>query len=384
MKKPAATGAQGAAGKQAAGGAKDKKKMTPAELAKLEEEIKARREKRLEEEKKFGILPCVEGLPLLLTQDCLERAWAHSNPKEYLSTFLQHQFDRLGVGMKVKPEEKKMFVTQLLADLIYLKSSLECPPEKLTILSNLLFRNMLNGDVRFEGDIPYVKEKPADASPDAEEELEDTPAINPVEQIELEEGEDYDDVRARTDVSAFLASKSYESDISNFKLLLGKVAKKFPVMFSDKQELAHLVQHGISSYFSRYSLYRCISLFSQTEEPQQQTISIDEPTPVSGLSQATMVAREGEKTLPTLQKDTQENFFPGSELDQARRKEREEKEERERVLREEWMGLDERTVKVIQERLEKTREAMIKKIEAKKEEYLEKVAASKAPAAKKK
>lgn len=383
MKKPAATGGQPAAGKQAAAGAKDKKKMTPAELAKLEEELKARRDKRLEEEKKYGIYPCVEGLPLLLTQDCLEKTWSHPNPKEYLRNFLQHQFDRLGTGMKVKPEEKKMFVTQLLADLIYLKSSLECPSEKLTILCNLLFRNMINNDQRFTGEVPFVKEKPADPAADPDEEPDDHPAVNLTDHIELEDGEDLDDIRARTDVATFIGSKSYETDVTNFKVLLGRVAKKYPVMFSDKQELAHIVQHGMTSYFSRYSLFRCVSLFTQTEEPLQQTVSIDEPTAVQPLAQATMVAREAEGTLPTLQKDTQEDFFINKEVDETRRKEREEKEERDRVLREEWLGLDERTVKIIQDRLEKTREQMIKKIETKKEEYLEKVAASKAPPKKK-
>jgi len=368
-KKPAAA----TAGKPGAPAGKDKKKLTPAEQAKLDEEIKARQAKRAEEDKKYGIKMGVEGLPLLLTSDFLQAVWESENPRETAVQYLNKQLERLHLLLKIKPEEVKMMANQILMDLIFLRKNLDCPPDKVYLLNNLMFHNFINNDKRFEIEFPLVRETPLDPEQEEEEQAKEAAAAAKHALPELEDGEELDDLRAKVNPSETLKAKSYESDLADFKTLLSKLVKKYPGMFSNKPEIAQIVTHVMNSYFANYHLFHYTAIYTPSEEQLTMQVAVDEPTPIAPLAEATMVAKEATEGEHHEHSQTPEN----ADKNQQKSPEELEAEEKERKRQEEWMGLDDRTIAIIQERLEKTREYMIKKIDSKKDEYNEKLTANK-------
>lgn len=352
---------------------KGKKKLTAAEQAKLDEEIKARQVKRNEDNKKYGIRMAVDGVPLLLTADFLENAWDSDKPREFVYDYLEHQFKRIGILYKVKPEEQKAFANQILLDLIFLRKELFCEGEKQLVLSNLLFSNLTNKDKRFQGALPLVK----DTQPETEEEEE---ALIHEEQkfksvLPPTEPEDY---RAEQDPTESLKEKTSESDLVDFKAKLSAVIRKYSNYFNNKSEVAKLVSHAMNSYFGNFNLFRYISVFRPSEENISIQVPVDQPSEAPPLSEAIQVGR--------IENEAHEGIKDKADGDDRKKKaedaavqaaEAEKHEEEERRKQEEWMGLDEKTIAMIQERLTKTKEQMIQKIESKKEEYTEKLAAAK-------
>lgn len=356
---------------------KDKKKLTPAEQAKLEEELKARQQKRAEEDKKYGIRYLIDGMPSLLTLDFLESAWNSERPREFVYDYFTHQLERTGLLYQIKPEEQKMYSNQVLLDLIFLKKELNVEGEKLLLLSNLLFTNFTNKDSRFEIELPQVRE----SVPETEEEEE---ALIQEEQKfraklpPLEDFEEPDDYRSQLDCTNQIKEKSYESDLVTFKQKLGSLMKKYPHYFMERSEITSLVNHAMSNYFANFNLYKCITLFKKSEENISMQISIDEPTIVLPLTQAEQIGRldeEGHKDQHDPSEDQEEKKKREEAAAQAAELQRIEEEQKKKM--EEWMGLDDRTIAMIQERLAKTKEYMVKRIESKKEEYTEKLAAAK-------
>ena len=94
-----------------------------------------------------------------------------------------------------------MYANSILMDLIFLKTHLEAPIEKVTVLSNLFYRNFLNDDNRF--DIKYPAIKPLPENMDEEEAmLASTVDVRSTEPLpHLEDGEDLDDYRSKLDPS---------------------------------------------------------------------------------------------------------------------------------------------------------------------------------------
>lgn len=356
---------------------KSKKKLTPAEQAKLDEEIKARQEKRAEENRQFGIKMAVDGVPLLLTSDFLDKAWDSDKPREFVYNYLERQFDRIGLLYQIKPEEQKMYANQILLDLIFLRKDLTCEGEKLQLLTNLLFSNFTNKDKRFQGELPLVQDTP----PETEEEEE---ALVQHEQKfksqlpEMDDSDEPEDYRSQLNPSDSLEEKTYEGDLSDFKSKLGAIIRKYSHHFTDKAEIAKYVSHAMGSYFSNFNLFRCTSMFRPSEEHISMQVSVDEPSDVQPLSAATQVSRLEEETAHEHHGDTAgEDEKKKAEEAAVQTAEMERIEEEERKKQEEWMGLDEKTIAMIQERLTKTKEHMLQRIEAKKEEYAEKLAAAK-------
>lgn len=355
---------------------KGKKKLTAAEQAKLDEEIKARQVKRNEDKKKYGIRMAVDGVPLLLTADFLENAWDSDKPREFVYDYLEHQFERIGILYKVKPEEQKAFANQILLDLIFLRKEMFCEGEKQLVLSNLLFSNLTNKDKRFQGALPLVK----DTQPETEEEealIQEEQKFKSV-LPQIDDSTEPEDYRAEQDPTESLEEKTSESDLVDFKAKLSAIIRKYSNYFNNKSEVAKLVSHAMNSYFGNFNLFRYISVFRPSEENISIQVPVDQPSEAPPLSEAIQVGR--------IVDESHEGIKYKADGDDRKKKpeeaavqvaEAEKQEEEERRKQEEWMGLDEKTIAIIQERLTKTKEQMIEKIESKKEEYTEKLAAAK-------
>lgn len=369
--------------KQPAAGAtkpadKNKKKLTPAEQVKLDEELRIKALKKAEEDKMYGIRLGAEGLPFLLTQHFLQKVWESDNPKQEANEYLTKQLERIQILHKTRPCEIKAISNQIIYDLIFLKKDLEASWGKIYVLSNLLFHNFINNDKRFEVSLPLVKEKEPNASEEPQqpiEEEEEKAPENPLLSLPLEEGEELEDFRDKQNTEEFLAGKSYESDLFDFKSNLAKLAKKYPDLFTSKSEIASLVSHSMISFFANYNLFRYHSILRPTEETIYLQATVDVPTVLPPLKEAEMIAREEEPKVE--EPRTDEDEVSRKEQEEKENKEKERLEEERRAKEAEWLGLDDRTIQIIQERLEKTRDQMIKKIEAKKDEYNEKLAANK-------
>lgn len=327
----------------------------------MEEEQKARRERRQQQDKKYGIQAYVEGYPMLLTEDFVSSVWTSAQPREAAFEYLYNQLERLKVVNKVKDDELRMYANQILFDLIHLKKDLEFTESKCYLALNLLFYNFINNDSRFNIEYPYVK---VQTSEEEEEEAEEQPA-------KLEDEID----RSEIQVLDALDGKTYESDLKDFKEYLSKMAKKNPSIFT-KQDLVALVNHALTSFFNNYNLFRYNSLYEQTEEEIRMQVTIDQPTVVAPLAEAQMIGKKSEEGEANESQHLIEEERRKEEA-LALRKAQEAEREAERIRQEEWLGLDDKTIKMIQERLEKTREYMLKKIEDKKEEYNEKLTNSK-------
>ena len=107
-------------------------------------------------------------------------------------------------------------------------------------------------------------------------------------------------------------------------------------------------------------------------------VSIDAPTAITPLVEAVQIGREEDNT------HTEDANKGKSEEDERKEQEdalaeegRRQEEDEHRKKQEEWMGLDDKTIALIQDRLAKTKEYMLKRIEGKKEEYTEKLSAAK-------
>lgn len=356
---------------------KTKKKLTPAEQAKLDEELAMRALKRAEDNKKYGIKMALDDFPLILTENFLNKAWESDKPRDFVYDYLTYQFDRIGILYEIKPEEQRMYANQILHDLIFIKKELKCTIEdKITLLSNLLFSNFTNKDQRFTIEYPPIRDSPFDN--EEEEELWIQQEHNRKSKVpELEESVEPDDYRSALKPDDKVEDKSYAGDLVDFKQRLGKLMKKYPQYFSEKEEITSLVNHSMNSYFSNFNLFRYITVFDRSEENISMQVSVDEPNPIAPLTEAVQTGKledekqgDGDKAKSeeTLRREQEEAL-----AEEARRQE----EEIERKKQEEWLGLDDKTIALIQERLARTKEYMIKRIESKKEEYNEKLTAAK-------
>lgn len=337
--------------------------------------MRAKALKRAEEEKHYGIRFGVEGVPFLLSQHFLETVWNSEQPKEDTYAYLSKQFERLGVLHKLRPCEVRTFANQIIYDLIFVRQKLEPSAAKCYWLCNILFMNFINKDRRFALEFPVVREKdPNLAEEPPQEEEEEKQPDNPLASIPLEDGEELDDYRDKLEVQEALAEKSYEGDLAAFKANLAKVAKKYSSQMSSKAEIAAIVTHAMNSYFDNYNLIRYNAIFRPSEETLYLQVSVDEPTVLPPLADAVMTGRE---EVPIEEVNPEEELRAKKEQEEREKKLRDAQEELERKKQEEWLGLDDRTIQLIQERLEKTRIEMIKKLETKKEEYNEKLLANK-------
>lgn len=359
---------------------KAKKKLTPAEQAKLDEEMALRALKRSEENKKYGIRMAMDDFPLLLTGDFLNNAWESERPKDFVYEYLTYQFDRLGILYNIKPQEQKMYSNQILLDLIFVKKDLKAEGEKQTLLSNLLFANFTNKDTRYSIEYPPIRDTPFE-NEDAEEAWMLQEQERKSKLPEMEDHMEPDDYRSSLRITDCVEQKTYAGDLADFKQRLGRLIKAFPQMFIDKNEVAALVNHAMNSYFANFNLFRYITMFDRTEENITMQVSVDEPTVVAPLSDAVQTGKL-EEAADADKAMTEEMIRREQEAalaEEARRQE----EELERKKQEEWMGLDDKTIALIQERINRTKEYMLKKIESKKEEYNEKLTAAKVPIKKK-
>lgn len=355
---------------------KAKKKLTPAEQAKLDQEIKARQERRIEENMKYGIKEAVKGLPLLLTDLFLADAWNSDKPREYVFQYLSHQFERIGVLYQLKPDEQKMFSNQILLDLVFLKKDLKCENEKQLLLCNLLFSNFTNKDKRFDRQMPLVQGVHPETEEEEEALLEKELGFR-AKLPELPDSVDIVDYREALDISEFLEEKSYQVDLSDFKAKLGSLIRKYPSNFTEKSEITKLVSHAMNSYFANYSMQRYISMFGQSEENISMQVSVDEPTKVMPLSDAIQTAKiddHGGELGDDQNKAMEESRKAEEAVSQVVELQRAEED---RKRQEEWLGLDDKTIALIQSRLANTKQHMIKRIEAKRHEYAEKIQAAK-------
>ena len=355
---------------------KTKKKLTPAEQAKLEEELALRALKMAEDNKKYGIKIAIEELPLILTADFLDHAWSNDNPREYVYDYLTHQFEKVGILYQIKPEEQRMYANQILLDLIFVKKDLQIDGDKQVLLINLLFSNFTNKDRRFSIEYPPIREAPFE-NEEEEEQWVNQENNRKAKCPELEDSVEPDDYRSALRPADKVEDKNYTGDLADFKLKLGKLMKKYPPFFGDKDEITRFVTHAMNSYFANFNLFRYISVFDRSEENISMQVSVDEPTVVAPLVDAVQIGKlDDAKHLDSDIAKSEEAIKREQEeamAEEARRQE----EEQERKKQEEWMGLDDKTIAVIQERLAKTKDYMLKRIEGKKEEYAEKLAAAK-------
>lgn len=356
---------------------KPKKKLTPAEQAKLDEELALRAMKRAEENKKFGIKMALDDFPLILTEDFLKQAWESPKPREYVYDYLTHQFDRLGILYLTKPEEQRMYANQILMDLIFIKQDFGSETaEKHCLLSNLLFANFTNKDLRFQIEYPQIRDTPFENEEEEEAWLNQEQARRS-KLPELEDSVEPDDYRSALDVTSYIADKSYGSDLSDFKVRLGRVMKQYPHHFIKKEEIPVFVNHAMSSYFANHNLFRYTSYFTRSEENISLQVAVDEPTTVLPLTAAVQTGKLEAEDDDAAAKDNREEDARKAMEQEIEDAEKRAKEEEERKKLEEWMGLDDKTIAIIQDRIAKTKEYMVKRIESKKEEYNEKLTAAK-------
>ena len=370
----------------------DKKKNTKElEAEKLEQERLEREKKQEEDDKKFGIKELIKDkdYPMLLTQYYVETAWSHDSPRQFTKEYFMEALKRLKLDKLVSDDELELYSNFTLQNLIYGKSTLNLCWGKITVLVNLLFGIMINNDKRFQIEYPFIGRKKEEEEVDEVKEevkgavkkgakvtkvVKDAKKGKKEEEVLMEpqEEQEEDEEFSRSDilVGDNLAAKTQESDLLEFKQRLRELMGADITLF-EKGQIANIVEHAVDSYFNNFELFNLFQTTEQKEEELFIQVNIDEPYIVPPLESASYAG----KIVTPEEQEQERQKREQDQIEEYRRAEQQrvENEEEARKHYEEWMGLDDATIKMIQEKLHDTKNYMMKRIEEKRVEYEEKL-----------
>jgi hypothetical protein len=213
------------------------------EAARLEAEKQAALALRQEQEAKYGLKRLINGqnTPMLLTQWFTETAWMHENPRSFTKTYLSEQFTQQGIIDNITDSELDMYSNSILYNLVYAKDKLKLTDEKACYLINLLFTVFVNNDERYTTkQFVFLEDVRAREAAEAELAQADTKKKDKkadkkgkktevVEEVVIDDASELD--RSEIQVGSALDSKSYDSDLQEFKKNLSLVCKANPGLF---------------------------------------------------------------------------------------------------------------------------------------------------------
>ena len=119
------------------GGKPDKKDAKELEAQRLAEEqkmLEEQREREKEEARKREILVLPTGLTLYLNAYCIQEAWKHQKPKDFLVEFVTRVFKDKDLLENFEPVEISIIAEFHLYNLIFAKEELELDDQKATVL----------------------------------------------------------------------------------------------------------------------------------------------------------------------------------------------------------------------------------------------------------
>lgn len=215
------------------------------------------------------------------------------------------------------------------------------------------------------------------------ENLDEWADENVPKQIHLNIPTEDSDELAEINVQQEKGNKTSENDMRMFKTQVKQLAnwcKSNPVF--EMEVFPKIIENSFTTYFNHYDLFDYLSKYPQPEEEIFLKVTIDNPQIPPALNEADylgkIILEEERLRIEEEQKRNQEE------------KERADKEEQERLDMlqkaedEKWAGLDEKTIQLIKDKIEETREIMMKKLDEKKTEYAEKLHEAKNSKGKKK
>ena len=123
-------------------------------------------------------------------------------------------------------------------------------------------------------------------------------------------------------------------------------------------------------------------MYEQESEDVFVKVNVDTPTTLPPLEDAKFLGKIVTEEEQIAMDQERRRLQEEEELEERRRQE--EEEERRQAYEEEWMGLDEQTIQLINSKLKQTRAEMMTRLEEKNEEYKQKVATLKNQKGKKK
>jgi len=230
------------------------------EAQRLAEEMRLQEElRRKEEARKSEILTLPTGLVLYLNKYCVEEAWKHPQPKEFITKYITQLFKQKGILSNFEYVEITIIAEFHLYNLIFAKEQLELDDDKTVVLLNILWTLMMHNN-------PFYFQK-------------------------IDITQDYDDEMKKK----FMSKKTFEDDLAEFRKVLNNHCVDNPpsqIKYFEALEVAQILDYVKNGYFTHYNLYKNILLNKQKNEEFKITVYVDEPLRQRPLSEALYMGKE--------------------------------------------------------------------------------------------
>lgn len=284
-------------------GAKDKKiDAKELEAQRLAEEQRLLEEQRLrekEEARRREILQIPTGLTLYLNEYCIQEAWKHQKPKEFLTEFVTRVFKDKDLLDNFEAIEIAIVAEFHLYNLIFAKEELELDDQKTMVLLNLLWLLLMNNN-------PFYERK-----------------------YDLK---DYDNERKEK----LFQQKTIDSDLGEFKRMLMNHCIDNPplqMLYFKSGEAKRILEYARNGYFMHFSLYKYILLNKQKDEEIKITVYVDQPLPIKPLAEALYMGKEKHEIKEDDEDELVRNLFNDHSFNTFTFREKKQKKLRERKKR---------------------------------------------------
>jgi len=237
---------------------KDAKELEALRLAEEQRLLEEQQQREREEARKREILQLSTGLTLYLNEYCIQEAWKHPKPKEFLTEFVTRVFRDKELTDNFEGIEISIIAEFHLYNLIFAKEELELDDKKTTVLMNLLWLLLMNNN-------PFYERK------------------YDLSQYDVEKKE------------SLFKQKTVESDLSAFKTALMNHCIENPplqLLYFGPNEAKRILEYTKNGYFMHFSLFKYILLNKQKDEEVKITVYVDKPLPIKPLAQALFMGKE--------------------------------------------------------------------------------------------
>ena len=237
------------------------KKADPKEfeVQRLAEEQKRLEElKKQEDIRKTETIELTTGLILVLNEYCIEKAWKHTKPKEFLIEFITKYFRDKDVLENFESIELSVIAEYHLYNLIFCKDTLELDDKITTILMNIFWILLKNQNIFYQQKVLIKGDNPKK-------------------------------------IDEYFLKKTYKSDLNEFKIVLMNHSLNNPpnqVKYFEINQIKEITDYVKNSYFAHYNLYQYILCNKQKNEEVKITVFIDHPLYVAPLSEALHMGHE--------------------------------------------------------------------------------------------
>jgi hypothetical protein len=230
------------------------------EAQRLAEEMRRQEEIRKKEEaRKSEILTLPTGLVLYLNKYCVEEAWKHPQPKEFITQYIIKLFKQREILSNYESIEITIIAEFHLYNLIFAKEQLELDDSKAVVLMNIFWVLLMHNNPFYFKKIDILQE--------------------------------YDEEMKKE----FLSHKSFEDDMAEFRKVLSNHCIDNPpsqTKYFEPVEIKQILEYVKSGYFMHYNLYKSILLNKQKNEEYKITAYVDEPIRLRPLSEALYMGKE--------------------------------------------------------------------------------------------